>query len=123
MSIPPAAPMTREEAAWLSGLLDGEGCFDSPRGNPRIRVKMSDLDVILRAADLMGASTHMEAARFEHHKPLMVAQITGDRAASIMRALLPWLGSRRSGKCTEIILAHTARQSALAGRHLKAVAA
>lgn len=120
MNIVTAAPMSEVQAAWLAGLLDGEGCFDAPRDNPRIRVKMSDLDVVLRAADLMAAKTYMETPRFEEYKPCMVAQITGDRAVAVMRAVLPYLGSRRSGKVTELILAHTARQAVLATRHLQA---
>lgn len=98
----------REDAAWLAGLLDGEGCFDAPRGNPRIRVKMSDLDVVLRAADVMGATTYPEATA-PGRKPLLVAQITGERAVVVMRSLLPWLGSRRSAKVTDLILAFEAR--------------
>lgn len=124
MKIISATPMSEVQAAWLAGLLDGEGCFDSPRDNPRIRVKMSDLDVVLRAADLMDAKTYMERTpmHFDYYKPCMVAQITGDRAVAVMRAVLPYLGSRRSGKVTELILAHTARQAVLANRHLKAAA-
>lgn len=106
-----AAPIHREDAAWLAGLLDGEGCFDSPRGNPRVRVKMSDLDVVLRAADVMGATTYNENSWREDYKPLMVAQTTGDNAVAVMRAILPWLGSRRSAKVTEIITAHTAKKA------------
>lgn len=120
MNIPTATPLAREDAAWLAGLLDGEGCFDAPRNNPRVRVKMSDLDVVLRAADLMDAKTYMDTPTNPAHKPCMVAQITGDRAASIMRAVLPWLGARRSQKATDLILAHTARQATRATRHLKA---
>lgn len=123
MNVVTATPLSEVQAAWLAGLIDGEGCFDAPRGNPRVRIKMSDLDVVLRAADLMGASTYMESPKHEDYKPLMVAQITGDKAAALMRALLPYLGSRRSGKATELILAHTTRQAKLAARHLKAVAA
>lgn len=108
MTTTPATDLHREDAAWLAGLLDGEGCFDAPRGNPRIRVKMSDLDVVLRAADVMGASTHHEAAR-PGHKPLLVAQLTGERAVGVMRAVLPWLGSRRSAKVTDLTLAYEAR--------------
>lgn len=121
-AIPAALPMTSEQSAWLAGLLDGEGCFDAPRKNPRIRVKMSDHDVILRAADLMGATTHQETARFDHHKPLMVAQITGDRAVSVMRAVLPWLGARRSAKVLELITANAERQTRRGKRHLRAAA-
>jgi hypothetical protein len=122
MNVPTATPLSEIQAAWLAGLIDGEGCFDAPRGNPRIRIKMSDLDVVLRAADLMGARTYMETPREDYFKPCMVAQITGDRAAAVMRALLPYLGSRRSGKATEIILEHAARQARIAHRHLKAAA-
>jgi hypothetical protein len=122
MNIVTAATMSEVQAAWLAGLLDGEGCFDAPRNNPRIRVKMSDLDVVLRAADLMTAKTYMEIPWQSDYKPCMVAQITGDRAVAVMRAVLPYLGSRRSGKVTELILAHTARQAVLATRHLKAAA-
>lgn len=104
--------MHREDAAWLAGLLDGEGCFDNPRGAPRVRVKMADLDVVLRAADVMGATTYMEndLRPYVERKPLMVAQTTGDNAIAVMRAVLPWLGSRRSAKVTEIILAHEAKK-------------
>jgi hypothetical protein len=104
-------PIHREDAAWLSGLLDGEGCFDSPRGNPRVRVKMGDLDVVLRAADIMSATTYMEWSSNPRHKDMMVAQITGDRAVEVMRAVLPWLGSRRTAKATEIITAHAAKKA------------
>ena len=105
--------MHREDAAWLSGLLDGEGCFDAPRGNPRVRVKMSDLDVVLRAASIMGATTYREddPRPYVDRKPLLVAQTTGDNAVAVMRAVLPWMGSRRSAKITEIALAHAARKS------------
>lgn len=119
MNLPEALPIPREDAAWLAGILDGEGCFDAPRNNPRIRVKMSDLDVVLRVATVMGASTYMERPRFEDYKPCLVAQITGDKAVAVMRAVLPWLGSRRTAKATELILDHTARQAAKPVRLLK----
>lgn len=106
-----ARDMHREDAAWLAGLLDGEGCFDNPRGNPRIRVKMTDLDIILRAADVMGATTYPEPPAQPHHKPLAVAQLTGDSAVAVMRAILPWLSSRRTARVTEIITEHAARKN------------
>lgn len=108
-----AADIHREDAAWLAGLLDGEGCFDSTRGNPRIRVKMADLDVVLRAADIMDATTYGEDRSWPgvERKPLLTAQVTGDRALAVMRAVLPWLGSRRSARVTEIITEHAVRKN------------
>lgn len=100
--------MDRVDAAWLAGLLDGEGCFDAPRGNPRVRVKMSDLDVVLRAASLLNATTHHEIV--EGRKPLLVAQTTGERAVEALTDILPFLGSRRTARATEIILAYRERQ-------------
>lgn len=98
----------REDAAWLAGLLDGEGCFDSPRGRPRVRVVMSDFDVVLRAADLMSGTTSTQER--PERKPMMCAQVSGEHAIEIMRAVLPWLGSRRSAKVTEIVTEHAARK-------------
>lgn len=127
MNVPPAAELSEVQAAWLAGLLDGEGCFDAPRGNPRIRVKMTDLDVVLRAADLMGARTYMEIPHerpegFQQYKPCMVAQITGDRAIAVMRAVLPYLGARRSQRVTELTIAHSIRQERISRRILKVAA-
>lgn len=111
-----ATKLDRIDAAWLAGLLDGEGCFDSPRGNPRVRVKMTDLDVVLRAADVMDATTHHETdhrrtVTGEARSPLMVAQVTGDKAVGIMRAVLPYMGARRSAKITDLVNAHAARKN------------
>jgi hypothetical protein len=99
--------VTPEQAAWLAGLLDGEGCFDDPRSNARVRIKMSDLDVVLRAANLMGARTHPEI--IPGRKPLLVAQITGQPAINVLYAVLPYLGARRTARATEIILRHQAK--------------
>lgn len=98
----------REDAAWLAGLLDGEGCFDAPAGRPRLRVKMGDLDVILRAADIMGARVHTEfddrpTVSGRPRSPMHVAALHGEAALSVMRAVLPWLGSRRSARVADIV--------------------
>lgn len=111
--------MIREDAAWLAGLLDGEGCFDAPRSNPRVRLKMADTDVVLRAAALIGATVHIETPGQPGHKPLMVAQLTGDRAVSVMLAVLPWLGARRTAKVTEIVTKHARQRPARVRRLLK----
>ena len=106
--------LAREDAAWLAGLLDGEGCFDSPRGNARIRVKMTDADVVLRAARLMRARVHAETTRLPGYpvvtrKPTYTAQITGTPAVLVMQEILPWLGARRTAKVTGIVIAHAAK--------------
>ncbi len=104
-----ARSLTSVQSAWLAGLLDGEGCFDAPRNNPRVRVKMADHDVVLRAAELMDAHVHVEPGRLPHHRACMVAQAHGDKAIAVMRAVLPHLGARRTEKVTGIITAHGSR--------------
>lgn len=123
MNLPDPTPLTETQSAWLAGLLDGEGCFDYTRNSPRLRVKMSDHDIVLRAAAMMpGSRVHAEPARLPHHKPCMVAQVHGDAAVAVMRAVLPYLGHRRTAKATDIILAHSNRQARRASRHLRSAA-
>ena len=100
--------MTPTETAWLAAIVEGEGCCDAPRGNPRLRVKMTDLDVILRVATIMGAKYHVDtwSQRVRGHRPLWVASITGPRAVTIMREILPFMGTRRTAKMADIIAAH-----------------
>ena len=100
--------MTPTDAAWLAGLVEGEGCIDAPRGNARVRVKMTDPDVVLRAASLMGAKVYADdwGARTHGYRPQWVAQITGPRAVDVLTAVLPYLGARRTSRATEVILAH-----------------
>lgn len=123
MIIPDALPMSDVQAAWVAGLLDGEGCLDFTRNSPRVRIKMSDPDIVIRFATLVpGARLHGEAPRQPHHKPCYVAQVHGDNAVALMRAALPYLGTRRTAKATEIILAHSNRQARRANRHLRSAA-
>lgn len=121
MNLPEALPLSEIQAAWLAGILDGEGCLDFTRQSPRVRVKMTDHDLILRVATMLpGARIHHEAPRQPHHKPCLVVQVHGDAAVSALRSVLPYLSSRRTAKATEIILAHGNRAAKRATRHLKA---
>ena len=93
----------RDDLLWLAGLLEGEGSFDAHRGKyPRIRLAMTDRDVVGRAATLMDAkirlSLHPAPA-----KPTWHTEISGERAAEIMRQILPHMGTRRSGRIAEAL--------------------
>lgn len=92
-----------DDLVWLSGLLEGEGTFDLHRGKyPRIRLGMTDRDVVGRAASLMGARIRMSIP-LDHSKTMFHTEISGARAAAIMRTLLPYMGARRSGKIGQIL--------------------
>ena len=93
------------DTIWLAGLLEGEGAFDLHRGKyPRIRVGMTDRDVVGRAATLLGAKVRL-SLRAAPAQATWHAEVSGTRATEIMRELLPHMGSRRSGKIATV-LAH-----------------
>lgn len=96
---------SRDDLLWLAGLLEGEGTFDAHRGKyPRIRLAMTDRDIVGRAASLMDSTIRLSLHRAPN-KPTWHTELSGVRAAQIMRLLLPHMGSRRSGKIAEALAA------------------
>ncbi|WDS52057.1 LAGLIDADG endonuclease [Microbacterium phage Caron] len=96
---------SRDDLIWLAGLLEGEGTFDAHRGRyPRVRLCMTDRDVVERAADLMGTSVRL-SLRQAPSTPTWNAELSGDRAAVIMEAVLPLMGARRSQRIAEVLAA------------------
>lgn len=94
---------TREDLIWLAGLLEGEGTFDLHRGRyPRIRLAMTDRDVVGRAATLLGASIR-GSLRARPYRSTWHTEISGERAAAVMREVLPFMGARRSAKIAEVL--------------------
>lgn len=95
--------MNREDLVWLAGLLEGEGTFDRQKGKyPRIRVGMTDRDVVGRAATLMGCSVRLSLRQYPY-TPMWHAEIQGERAAVLMEMLLPLMGTRRSATIAAIL--------------------
>lgn len=93
----------QDDILWLAGLLEGEGTFDAHRGKyPRIRLAMTDRDVVGHAATLMDTKLRLSL----HPAPVKAtwhSEISGSRAAEIMREILPHMGARRSAKIAEIL--------------------
>lgn len=95
--------MCRDDLLWLAGLLEGEGSFDLHRGKyPRIRVGMTDRDVIGRAATLLGARVRL-SLKPAPNAAMWHAEVSGTKAAEIMALVLPHMGSRRSGRIAAIL--------------------
>lgn len=93
----PALAGDERDLIWLSGLLEGEGAFDAHRGRyPRIRLAMTDRDVVGRAATIMRNGAPRLALHPAPAKPTWHTEVSGVRAAAIMREILPHMGSRRS---------------------------
>lgn len=104
--------MTSEEAAWLAGLLEGEGCFwlGRQRGTRKreitVKLKMTDRDVVERASVLMGCPrVEMEIDKRPRKSATYVARVHGAAAARLMLAVRPYMGERRGGKIDECLAA------------------
>jgi hypothetical protein len=93
----------RDDVLWLAGLLEGEGSFDAHRGKyPRVRLAMTDRDVVGRAASLMDTSLRL-ALHPAPAKATWHSEVSGEKAAEIMRAILPHMGARRSQKIADVL--------------------
>src|SRR6266542_3614017 len=87
-------PIKPIEITWLAGLFEGEGNISINGRSLTIRIKMTDKDVVVRAATLLSALV------YEHdpggsRKRTWVAQLKGDAAAAWAMTLYAWLGERR----------------------------
>lgn len=95
--------ISREDAVWLAGLLEGEGTFDLHRRKyPRVRVGMSDRDVVGRAATLMGAQVRLSLKPYPN-SAMFHAEISGTKAVAVMEEVLPHMGARRSAKIATVL--------------------
>ena len=92
--------MNVPDAAWLAGLLEGEGYFIERRGanrSPaRVDAKMTDRDVIERVAELFGGKAVTEIThKNKRWKTSYVTRVSGLEAISVMKQILQRMGERR----------------------------
>lgn len=89
--------MTRAEAAWLAGIVEGEGTLITlPK--PELRVAMTDADIVERLVRLtgVGRTYSYDYKRHEHYKPVTVWSLIRQRhLLSVIKTIRPWLGERR----------------------------
>ena len=105
--------MTREqEILWLAGLLEGEGYFRFCYGTGRSRtntqlgvvLQMTDKDIVERAARIMGApSVKWTRRATENRKDTYRTQVCAERAAVVMREILPFMGERRKSRIEDVL--------------------
>lgn len=100
----------RENRIWLAALLEGEGWFSlkNPQGPRRpsisVGIKMTDADVVQRAACLMkGTAKPREDKRSERFNTCWECVVSGAKAEKVMRDILPFMGSRRRAKIVELL--------------------
>jgi hypothetical protein len=90
------------EIAWLAGLLEGEGCFLFHHG-ASVVLKMTDKDVVERAASLMGVKVIARDPKNIKWKRTYDARVNGYQAVAWMLTIYSFMGERRKKKIIEII--------------------
>ena len=112
--------MTDVDAAWLSGLLEGEGYFQitKPRHhNPSqvvIRLAMTDKDVVEKAAKLLNNVPVNQKAKTTQRKTIYAISLSKrDEVEKILLQILPFMGSRRNQKINECLQVITERRKVL----------
>ena len=90
--------LTMPDIYWLAGLLEGEGCFTT-QGASRMKLKlalvMNDLDIMQRAAVLLGGHVGPRQRQNPRHHQSYQIQLYGHLAAGWMMTLYLLLGERR----------------------------
>jgi hypothetical protein len=88
---------------WLAGLLEGEASFEVHYSYPRINLQMTDLDVCVRAAKILGVESVRARKTPPGRKQLYVVRLNGRRAIEWIMTLYTLMGERRQAKFRELI--------------------
>jgi len=97
--------MNINQIYWIAALLEGEGSF-SFETTPRIQLKMTDEDIVLRARSLMKPNAKIRVGIMKNikHKTNYTFYVLGDPAISWMFTIYSLMGRRRKEKIREIII-------------------
>jgi len=94
-----------ERYIWAAGYFDGEASFfrSSPRSHGvRIAVMCTDLDILQTCSKWFGGRV-APVRDLRVRKPLWQWGISGDRAVSVMKRVLPYLHARRAQRVKELL--------------------
>jgi len=98
---------SKADLYWLVGILEGEGSFGFYKNSPIIQMQLTDVDVITRAAKILGVNVHApwKPRGKDTYKPVWSLRVHGVRAVEWMRTILALMGKRRQEKIIEVIMA------------------
>lgn len=89
--------MELKETAWVAGIIEGEGTFFlDKRGFSKIKVAMTDLDVLERLQEWTGCGNITGPVLRGKYKPIYSWTVTSlDEFLVVAEAVEPWLLLRR----------------------------
>jgi len=97
-------PIPPEDLMWLAGILEGEGSFGCWGGAPVITLPVTDRDIVERIAGIAGgAHVGIQKPKTSKHRDVFYTQVSGARARSAMRQILPLMGERRRAKISDVL--------------------
>ena len=114
---------------WLAGLLEGEGSFmkgtPSKPQIPRIHLKMTDRDIIERAANILKVTYYgpyqTKPKNSESvYRPHYIVWGLGKRAIELMKQLRPLMGQRRQGQIGDVIASYAPKPRPTGENHPQA---
>ncbi len=101
---------TRENLAWLAGIIEGEGTMRWTKPAPKrddgrhpggqsldLSIAMTDEDVLRRVAEIAGVGKVFGPyqPKPETRKPIFTYKVSGANAYAVLAAVFSWLHSRR----------------------------
>lgn len=99
--------MTPTELGWLAGLIEGEGCVVVTKHALRLSIEMTDLDVLQKAASLIGPTCRLSKRTVKllnpKHKDRYILHLCGPRLPEILQMIYPLMGQRRKAKIDEAL--------------------
>ena len=101
---------------WLAGLIEGEGSFMFGKGSTSIMIQMTDRDVLVRAAKILGCKVrdgHYRPKGKSTYKTVFACGVFGMRAFGWMMTLYSLMGERRQAKIRSIIEAVKSKKFAM----------
>ena len=88
---------------WLVGLYEGEGYFGIRKVTPVMFLKMTDADVVNKAAWMLEHEKSLYTAILPSGKTTYALHIAGDKAAEIMEQFEPYMCTRNALRIREIL--------------------
>jgi len=113
------------ELGWLAGILEGEGCFDlSTNRTPRVRVSMTDEDIVLRVSILFTRITGCYHQVFVHtpkgqgerrkaHQQAYTVAAYGSNAVKVIKKTVKYMGARRRQRMWQTVNRYKPKNIAL----------